>query len=115
MTDAPQNVPPPTDSPNPPSTDDGGTQTNQQVAQAIADALETGLQHPGNKTAQQPPAALLNPMFRPKGQPPHIAQAIRESNRGIAQAIIHLIENNGYKIVAAETDGHHGGPIVGDR
>lgn len=103
MTDAPTNMPPPTDSPNPPSTDDGGTQTNQQVAQAIADALETGLQHPGNKTAQQPPAALLSPMFRPKGQPPHIAQAIRESNKAIAEAIIQTIENLGYKITPTET------------
>jgi hypothetical protein len=87
MTDAPTNVPPST---TPDA--DGGT-PNQTIINAIAAALENGLQHPGNPANQKPAAALHNPMFKPKGQPQHIADLIRESNRTIAESVVHLIEN----------------------
>jgi hypothetical protein len=101
MTDAPTDVPPPTNSPDA----DGGTQTpNQHAAASIAQALADGtLQHPGNPQTKQPPVAIINPMFRTTGRPPQQANSIRANNQLIAEAIIHHINTKlGYKLTPAD-------------
>lgn len=64
------------------------TSLTNQIAQALAN----GLEHPGNPKAGEAPHILLLPMFRTAGMPPQMKQAIQASTLAIAQAVIHLIE-----------------------
>jgi hypothetical protein len=79
---------------------------SQRVVDAIAEMLETALRHPGQADEKQPPVAFIGPMFRTKGQPPQIADAIRANNKAIAQCVVHLIESDlGCQIVPKSETG----------
>ncbi len=67
---------------------------NQAAADAIAAMLADPLQHPGNPDTKQPSASLVIPMFRLHGKPAPFADAGRQVNATVAEAIVYFIEHN---------------------
>jgi hypothetical protein len=67
---------------------------NQAAADAVSAMLSSDtIHHPGNPDTKQQAADLLMPTFRPKHMPAPYADAIRNSNQTLAEAIVYHIEN----------------------
>jgi hypothetical protein len=76
---------------------------NQTVADKVAEMLAEPLRHPGNPDTKQPSASMVIPLFRVHGKPPPFADATRQTNQTIAEAIVYFIEKDcGNTIVATD-------------
>jgi hypothetical protein len=71
-----------------------GAATHQALTELIANALATGITHPGDPTNGVRPHMIQLPMFKTVGLPPQMAAAVKEAAREIAQAILALITTN---------------------
>lgn len=68
---------------------------NPQIAELIAKRLNTGLEHPGNPDANQPPMPILLPAFRTAGQAPEMVELAEKTAKLLGEAIVALIEGEG--------------------
>lgn len=69
--------------------------SNAALAELIAKRLATGLVHPGNPDANQPPMPIMLPVFRTAGMPTEMVELAEKTAKLIGEAIIALIETEG--------------------